>query len=60
MALKLTKQVHYSVDEEEKEGTRASQENNENEEAIDSSGRRREIVGGRERPREQSCIDNLV
>lgn len=38
MALKLTEWAHYSLDEEEKEGKRESQENNENEEAIDSSG----------------------
>lgn len=38
MALKLTKRAHYSLDEKEKEGKKGSQENNENEEAIDSSG----------------------
>lgn len=38
MALKLTKWAHYSLDEEEKEGKRGSQENNENEAALDSSG----------------------
>lgn len=38
MALKLTKWAHYSLGEEEKDGKGGSQENNENEEALDSSG----------------------
>lgn len=38
MALKLTKWVHYSLDEERREGKGRSQENNENEEDRDPNG----------------------
>lgn len=38
MALKLTKWAHYSLDEEQREGKRGSQENNETEEDRESNG----------------------